>query len=117
VVQCGGAGNVADVEAAVRRVGHPALAGWPGPWHFAGTAETAQRLRRLGFIDVWTWLQRVPVHPEDPREYLATVVLGSHLERLPEADRDAFIEAVLGELEEPVEIGYVRLNVLARRPA
>jgi trans-aconitate 2-methyltransferase len=117
VAQCGGAGNVADVAAAVARVGHPALAGWPGPWHFAGTQETAARLRRLGWADVWTWLQTVPVRPPDAREYLATVVLGSHLERLPEGDRDPFVEAVVAELPAPVEIAYVRLNVLARRPA
>jgi trans-aconitate 2-methyltransferase len=115
--QCGGAGNVADVEAAVARVGHPALADWPGPWHFATPAETAARLRRLGWVDVWTWPQAWPVRPEDPAEYLATVVLGSHLERLPGADRDAFVEAVLHQLSEPLEIAYVRLNVLARRPA
>jgi trans-aconitate 2-methyltransferase len=66
---------------------------------------------------VWTWYQTVPVRPEDPAEYLATVVLGSHLERLPQADRPGFVEAVLAELEAPVEIAYVRLNVLARRPA
>jgi trans-aconitate 2-methyltransferase len=116
-VQCGGAGNIASVEAALGRVAHPALAGWRGPWHFATPGETAERLRRLGFVDVWTWPQPFPVRPPDPREYLATVVLGSHLERLPEDDRDGFVDAVLAALPEPVEIDYVRLNALARRPA
>jgi trans-aconitate 2-methyltransferase len=116
-IQCGGAGNVASVEAAVARVAHPALSGWAGPWRFASPAETAARLRRLGFVDVWTWPHHVPVRPEDPREYLATVVLGSHLERLPEADRDGFLDAVLAALPAPVEIDYLRLNALARRPS
>ncbi len=112
VAQCGGAGNVEAVREAIARVDHPALRGWPGPWNFATTAETAERLRRAGFTDVWTWLTTVPVTPEDPREYLATVMLGSHLERVP--DGDAFVDAVLAELGRPLTIDYVRLNMLAR---
>jgi trans-aconitate 2-methyltransferase len=115
VVQCGGAGNVADVEAAVARVGHPALAGWAGPWNFATPAETRARLERAGFTDVWTWLQGWPVAPEDPREYFATVILGSHLERLPEPEQAPFVAAVVAEMGEPVVAHYVRLNLLARR--
>jgi trans-aconitate 2-methyltransferase len=114
VAQCGGAGNIADVAAAIARVDHPALRGWPGPWNFATPAETAARLAQAGFTDVWTWLQDWPVTPEDPREFLATVVLGSHLDRLPEAERDAYVAAVVAQLESPVTVGYVRLNILAR---
>ena len=36
------------------------------------------------------------------------------MERLPEADRDAFVRAVANGLDEPV-IDYVRLNIVARR--
>ena len=54
-------------------------------------------------------------HAEDPREYLATVVLGSHLERLPPERRDAFADAVLAAMPEPA-IEYVRLNLVAQRP-
>jgi trans-aconitate 2-methyltransferase len=113
--QCGGAGNIANVVAAIERVGHPALAGWAGPWHFATPEDTAVRLRRAGFTDVWTWLQPWPVEPEDPREYLATVILGAHLERLPEDERMPFVDAVLEALGEPARADYVRLNLLARR--
>jgi trans-aconitate 2-methyltransferase len=115
VAQCGGAGNVANVEAAIARVGHPALAGWPGPWNFAGAPETAERLRAAGFTDVWTWLQPWPVRPEDPRAFFATAILGAHLDRLPAADREPFIDAVMAEMGEPVTAHYVRLNLLARR--
>jgi trans-aconitate 2-methyltransferase len=114
VAQCGGAGNIANVAAAIARVDHPALRGWPGPWNFATPADTAARLARAGFTDVWTWLQDWPIAPEDPHEFLATVVLGSHLDRLPEDERDGFVAAVLARLESPVTIGYVRLNILAR---
>jgi len=121
VAQCGGAGNVAALDAAARRVGErepfaPALAGWRGPWNFASPAETAERLARLGWTDVWTWSHDVRVEPDDPREYLGTVALGSHLERLAPELREPFVDTVLAELAEPV-VDYVRLNVLARRPS
>jgi trans-aconitate 2-methyltransferase len=121
VVQCGGEGNVATVREAIDAVSRQdpfasALVGWPGPWNFASPRDTAARLRRLGYADVWTWRQDVRVAPDDPPEYLATVVLGSHLDRLAPEHRDAFVAAVLDAMPEPV-VHYVRLNVLARRPA
>ena len=119
--QCGGAGNVAELDAAAKRVGArepyaAALAGWDGPWNFASPAATEERLRRLGWTDVWTWSFPVRVQPDDPHEYLGTVALGSHIERLEAHLRAPFIDAVLGELPEPV-VEYVRLNILARRPS
>jgi trans-aconitate 2-methyltransferase len=110
--QCGGFGNVADVQAAIDAVDHPALRGWPGPWNFATPQQTTERLRAAGFTDVWAWLQPWLVEPPDPKQYFTTVILGSHLERLPEEDRDAFVDAVL---EHGTRAGYVRLNILARR--
>ena len=116
VAQCGGEGNIAELAAAAARVGErePALAGWPGPWNFASPVDTEARLRRLGWVDVWTWATTVRVEPDDPHEYLGTVALGAHLERLPPDRRDPFVDAVLAELDEPV-VDYVRLNILARR--
>jgi trans-aconitate 2-methyltransferase len=116
VAQCGGAGNVASVQAAIDAVAEPALEGWPGPWNFQSPADTAARLERIGFTGIRTWPQDVRVKPDDMREYLGTVMLGSHLERIPEERRTAFVEAVLAELPEPV-IDYVRLNLIARKPA
>jgi trans-aconitate 2-methyltransferase len=116
VAQCGGEGNIAAVRAAIERVGEPSLEGWPGPWRFASPEETAARLERLGFDDVRTWRQDVRVEPGNPREYLETVVLGSHLPRVPRDLRGAFVDAVLAALPEPA-IEYVRLNLTARRAA
>jgi trans-aconitate 2-methyltransferase len=121
VAQCGGAGNIAALAAAARRIGDrepfaPALGGWPGPWNFAAPGETAARLRRAGFTDVWTWSHHVRVEPENPGEYLGTVALGSHLERLDPTLHADFVDAVIGELEAPV-VDYVRLNILARAPS
>jgi trans-aconitate 2-methyltransferase len=55
------------------------------------------------------------VVPGDLCPYLSTVVLGSHLERLPEGDREAFVRDVAAALDDD-GIEYVRLNILARRP-
>ncbi len=114
VAQCGGAGNVATVQAAIDAVAEPALAGWAGPWTFASPEETTARLERSGFADARAWLQQVRVEPDDPREYMATIMLGSHVERLPEERRDAFVDAVLAAMPEPA-VEYVRLNITARR--
>jgi trans-aconitate 2-methyltransferase len=116
VAQCGGAGNVASVQAAIDAVAEPALAGWPGPWNFQSPEDTAARLERIGYTDVRTWPQDVRVEPDDLSEYLATVMLGSHLERLPGERREAFVAAVRDRLPEPA-IDYVRLNLTARRPS
>jgi trans-aconitate 2-methyltransferase len=120
--QCGGEGNIADVQAAIDAVA-PAppfaeqLDGWAGPWNFAPVAQAAERLRRAGFVDVWAWRTWVRVEPDEPHEYLSTVVLGSHLERLAPEHRTAFTSAVLERLGRPVRLDYARLNLLARRPA
>jgi trans-aconitate 2-methyltransferase len=115
VAQCGGAGNVASVQAAIDAVAEPALDGWPGPWNFQSPEDTAARLERIGYTDIRTWPQDVRVEPDDLSEYLSTVMLGSHLERLPEERRGAFVDAVRERLPEPA-IDYVRLNLVARRP-
>lgn len=115
VAQCGGEGNVAAVQAAVERVAHPSLEGWAGPWTFASPQASERRLRRAGFVDVWCWPHALRVVPDDLHEYLTTVMLGSHLERLEAADREAFVDAVAGELDDD-GIDYVRLNILGRRP-
>jgi trans-aconitate 2-methyltransferase len=114
--QCGGAGNIANVQAAIDAVDEPAFRGWAGPWNYATPGETRARLERVGFTDVWTWLQPWPVDPADPHEYFTTVILGSHLERLPADEQAPFVDAVLKQMGDPVRANYVRLNILARRP-
>jgi trans-aconitate 2-methyltransferase len=119
VTQCGGAGNVERFHTAARKVAEREpyaeyLAGWEGPWNFATAEQTAERLERVGFEDVETWLEPSPVIPDDRPNFIATVCLGYHLLRLPEELRDRFVADVV-ERSEP-EIDYVRLNINARRP-
>jgi trans-aconitate 2-methyltransferase len=113
VAQCGGAGNIASVRRAVAELGDD----WAGPWTFATPEETSDRLRAAGFVDVETWLHDEPtaIAPGEPTEtFLRTVVLRSHLERLPEERRDDFIHAVAERLAGN-DIDYVRLNIVATR--
>jgi trans-aconitate 2-methyltransferase len=122
VAQCGGAGNVeavkdAGFELARRDPFAEHLGGWGGDWNFVSPAETEERLRRLDYADVWCWSSRVDVDLEDPAGYLAAICLGSFLERLPQELHEPFIESAVELLGAPLTIHYVRLNILARRPA
>jgi trans-aconitate 2-methyltransferase len=113
VAQCGGEGNVAAVRAAIAATGET----WDGPWTFASAEATRRRLETAGFVDVETWLtdEPTPIGPGEPlREYLRTVVLPVHVDRLPADAREPFVEAVASGLAPPV-IDYVRLNILATR--
>jgi trans-aconitate 2-methyltransferase len=118
VAQLGGAGNIASVRRAIDAAAAEGLGdGWPGPWTFPTPAETRAALEEAGFTDVEAWLHEEPAAiaaGEPMREYLRTVVLGSHLERLEPRQRVAFVEAVARHLASPV-IDYVRLDVTARR--
>ncbi|WP_354698643.1 Trans-aconitate 2-methyltransferase [Paraconexibacter sp. AEG42_29] len=121
VVQCGGAGNVAGPHAASRAVGArdpyaPYLSGWAGPWNFSTPQDATDRLRAAGFTDVSATLVERPVQPDEPLEYLSTIVLGSHLERLPAELHESFVADVAAELSAAspdgrITIDYVRLNL------
>jgi trans-aconitate 2-methyltransferase len=126
VAQCGGAGNIARTLRAAASVaaGPPysdALAGMRDAWVFADHHQTVERLERAGFIEARAWLEDAPVHFRDPdegAEFLATVVLRHHLERLPAGLRSPFAREVSELCVMPggrVEIDYVRLNLEARR--
>jgi trans-aconitate 2-methyltransferase len=116
VAQCGGVGNIAAVHAAANQAAdepqfRPHFEGWRGPWNFATPQETEQRLAGAGFTDAKCWLAERPVQPDDPREYLRTINLGAHLERLPAELHDPYLDAVLAILGERPVIDYVRLNI------
>jgi trans-aconitate 2-methyltransferase len=116
VAQCGGVGNVAAVHAAAEAAGAEEpfaahLGGWRGPWNFSPPDVAAVRLEEAGFRDVHAWLQERPVVPDEPLEYLRTIVLGAHLERLPPELAEPFTAAVAERLGDPLTIDYVRLNL------
>lgn len=118
VAQCGGRGNVRRFHEAAMEVAEEEpyaehLAGWRGPWNFAGAEETAERLERAGFTGVDTWLEPYPVAPPDPTGYLRTVCLGPHLEELPEGLRAPYVQEVSERCGR--ELDYVRLNIDAKK--
>jgi trans-aconitate 2-methyltransferase len=121
VAQCGGAGNLRELlgatdAVAARERWRPFFEGWSRPMRYAGPEETAHLLRVAGFADVRCWLQPHPVTPDEPLEYLASIPLGAHLDRLPEDRRRPFVDEVAALLPEPITADYVRLNIDARRP-
>lgn len=120
--QCGGAGNIDRLRDVTREVqgrepyaGH--FEGFEEPWNYAGAEETEERLARAGFVAARAWLQPWRIIPPSPAEFLATVCLGPHVDRLPEQLRDAFVADVLAAEPEPLALDYVRLNIEARVPA
>jgi trans-aconitate 2-methyltransferase len=120
VAQCGGRGNIESVRAASERtmLREPFAShfeGWPRPWNYAGAEQTAERLQRAGFGEIETWLEDRPTPMDDGRRFLETVCLVRHLDPLGPELRDPFVDDVLGQLSEPLELDYVRLNMRARR--
>jgi trans-aconitate 2-methyltransferase len=116
--QCGGAGNID----AFRRVGEAVAAREPyaphfedfdQPWNYAGAEETEARLRAAGFDQVRCWLEPWEVTPPEPAAFCRTVVLGAHVDLLPEELRDRFVADVLAEAGGPLRMAYVRLNIEA----
>ena len=120
--QCGGKGNVAEFRLLAAEVmgtdpfGEH-FAGWEEPYRFASPAETRERLAGAGFEDVECWLEPKPTKlaPENTRDFIKTVCMSPYLVELPAELHDRFTDAVIERLEDPTELGYVRLNMTARR--
>ena len=128
IAQCGGGSNIAHVaDRALALLHQPPYAGhigsWAGPWNFASAADTTMRLEAAGFDHASAEVIHAPVVMEDAaayREFLGTVVLGTHLERLPTAElRASFLDAMVdaGASDSPAwSLDYWRLNLQGQRP-
>jgi trans-aconitate 2-methyltransferase len=119
VAQCGGEGNIDVLRAKARQVCDRApyaehFASFSAPWNYASAERTRERLLAAGFSDAECWLAPAPREPEHPREFLATIVLGPHVQHLPADLRDPFMDEVMEKLGEPVVVDYIRLNIDAR---
>lgn len=120
--QCGGAGNIDSFrrvgeEVASREPFAPYFRDFDQPWNYADAESTAARMEAAGFEQVRCWLEPWSVIPPEPRDFVASVCLGAHLERLPEELREPFFEAILAAEGEPLKLDYVRLNIDAVAPA
>ena len=111
-VDCGGAGNIDSILRALHAVGET----W-SPWLFPTPEGERECLERAGFVVGEIWLEPDPVELEagEPfRDYLRTVVLGSHLARLPQAEHESLLDRVIEQLPAP-RLDYVRLKIVATR--
>jgi trans-aconitate 2-methyltransferase len=116
VAQCGGEGNITGLrgrahEVLEREPYARAFAGFRAPWNYAGAEITRERLLAAGFSQAECWLAPAPQQPEHPHEFLSQIVLGPHVQHLPEELRTPFIHDVVELLGEPVTVDYVRLNI------
>lgn len=116
VAQCGGEGNIDVLRGKTNALlsGDPYaahFADWRPPWNYRGAEETEGRLLEAGFSSAECWLTSAPQQPDHPREFLSTIVLGPHVQHLPEDLREPFIDDMLAVLGEPVIVDYVRLNI------
>jgi trans-aconitate 2-methyltransferase len=116
--QNGGAGNIARLKASsaevmAREPYAPHFEGFGEPWNYAAPEETEERLARAGFAEARCWLQPWDIVPPEPAEFLRTVCLGPYVDRLPEDLRSRFIADVMALEEDPLVLGYVRLNIEA----
>jgi trans-aconitate 2-methyltransferase len=114
--QNGGAGNISrlkrsSAEVAARDPYAAHFDGFGEPWNYAAPGETEERLLAAGFAKARAWLQPWDVAPPEPAEFLRTVCLGPHMDRLPEELRGPFIADVLELEDDPLVLDYVRLNI------
>jgi len=110
VVDCGGAGNIAGVLAALSELGYA-----DHPWTYAGVEETERRLRAAGFERTEVRLRpRVSRHTRaDLERFLTSVVLRTHVMELGEEAGGALVREVAARLPDG-ELHWVRLEIEAR---
>jgi trans-aconitate 2-methyltransferase len=116
VAQCGGEGNISILRGAIAPIMQQEpyaehFRDFRAPWNYASAEATEQRLQAAGFASARCWLTPAPRQPEEPREFLSNIVLGPHVQQLPEELREPFMDRVMELLPKPVTVDYVRLNI------
>jgi trans-aconitate 2-methyltransferase len=128
VAQCGGKGNISRATRATRETMEEEhyldyFVGWHDGKYYADARTTARRLQAAGFEEVETWLHDEVTAFDSVDElarFLGTIVLGGHLEMLPQEERGPFAAAVAEKVvavDGRPALDYVRLNIVARRSA
>jgi len=128
VAQCGGGPNLARLLARTRRLMAERrfasyFDGWTDPWYFADVETTRRLLESVGFAAIDVSLEEAPVSFDSARafaDFIATVCVRHHLDRLPSSERGPFVFELTREGADddpPLTLDYWRLNIDARRPA
>jgi trans-aconitate 2-methyltransferase len=125
VAQCGGKDNIAPTRNAMEQVMGEGrfpkfFTGLEDPWNWRPPRRRRLAWRLLASVRSTTWLREEPTEFDSMDElarFLKTVVLGHHLQRLPESEREHFAAMVAARLAQRGElvVDYVRLNILAKR--
>lgn len=127
VAQCGGGPNLAVLyaraDALIRQPRFaPYFEDWTEPTYFADVDTTVRRLTAAGFVDVEVSLEAAPTTFDTPQlfqEFIANVCVRHQVDRLPSADRTAFLRelTVAAATDKPAfTLDYWRLNVAGTRP-
>jgi trans-aconitate 2-methyltransferase len=126
--QCGGGPNLARLRQRIGELAATAkyeryFGGFREPWTFNDAETAAAVMRRAGFIEVDTSLEPALTILEGRAKYsefVGTVILRQHLERIPGAEsRTAFVAALAGQAatdDPPFTLDYWRLNLSAKIP-
>ncbi|MGA8151111.1 MAG: methyltransferase domain-containing protein [Terriglobales bacterium] len=126
--QCGGGPNLArlrqradELAGSVRYARY--FADFREPWTYNDAETAAAILRRAGFVEVESSLEPALTVLEDLAKYsefVRTVILRQHLERIPDAElRIGFVAEIAGQAandDPPFSLDYWRLNLSARTP-
>jgi len=126
--QCGGGPNLAQLRKRTDELAATAkyaqyFSGFHEPWVFNDAETDSVLLQRAGFVEVDTSLEPAPTILEDPAKYsefVRTVILRRHLERIPDGDLCTdFVASLAGQAaadDPPFSLDYWRLNLDASVP-
>jgi trans-aconitate 2-methyltransferase len=126
--QCGGGPNLARLRKRMATLAAspkyaPFLGGFAEPWTYSDAETAAEGLRRAGFVAVETGIEPALTVLDDARkfsEFVRTVILHRHLERIPDAElREGFVEELTRQAaadDPPYSLDYWRLNLSADVP-
>lgn len=121
VAQCGGRGNVTDIQVALQQVCTEEpfadyISELASPWNFAGPEETEIRLTEAGFTDPECWLEERVAMPQDPLGFMRASTMAPQLEALPAELHEQYVDRFFEIAGHPEHFNYVRLNMVAGRP-
>jgi trans-aconitate 2-methyltransferase len=126
--QCGGGPNIARLLERMATIAGspkyaPFLASFPSPWFFQDAEGAVETLQYAGFVDIQTGLEPAPTVMDDRQHYMEfvrTVIVRAHLDRLPDPDLQAQFVSQLADQaavdDPPFLLDYWRLNLSARKP-
>jgi trans-aconitate 2-methyltransferase len=127
VAQCGGGPNIKRLRDRVKALTSTEMfrryfEGWREIATYSMPDEISLQMQKAGFENVLTGLEEAPVAMDSEasyRNFLATMILHPHLQRLPDDLREQFLDhLVLQSAQDrpPWVLDYWRLNLSGRKP-